>query len=85
MSKREWQHRTSAEEAARRAGGRRLYNDLRKLAALMRGLEVGRLAARGYRQSEIARQLHVHRSTVCRDVAKLLDGRSRLRPSYFLP
>jgi DNA-binding NarL/FixJ family response regulator len=85
MNTREWSRRTTPEEAARRAGGRRHYNDLRQLAALLRGLEVARLAALGYRQAAIARELGVHRSTVCRDVAKLLDGRSRLRPSYFLP
>jgi DNA-binding CsgD family transcriptional regulator len=84
MTKRDWHRRTTPEQAARRAGGRRHYNQIRALQALVRGLEVARLAALGYRQAEIARQLGVHRSTVCRDVAKLLDARSRLRPSLFL-
>ena len=59
----------------RRAGGRRHYNAVRQFQAAQRLLQVLALLndfglGRGS-QSRIAERLGVHRSTICRDVAKL--------------
>ncbi len=59
----------------RRAGGRRQYNAVRRFRALERLTEVVNLLVefgRGYGyQSQIADRLGVHRSTICRDIARL--------------
>lgn len=49
-------------------GGRRHYNSWRKCMAAMRRREVMRLLLEGHSQAEIARRLHVHKSTISRDV-----------------
>jgi len=71
-----WTARVSSGEAHRRAGGRRRYNAWRRFAQLHRRhllsealQETG--MGRGY-QSQLARRLGVHRSTVHRDVQALL-------------
>jgi len=75
---REWSKPVSAEEAARRAGGRRAYNRLRKWRRLMRRVKVcelwwDQLTVKNYRRlkAKIARQLGVSRSTICRDIAAM--------------
>ncbi len=82
-----WHRPTSWESVCRRASGRRRYNAWRKLKAAMRQREVERwLAAKGAglfawgTQAEIARCLGVHRSTVGRDIGRIL---SELSPPQF--
>lgn len=70
-----WTDRTDFQTAARRAGGRRAYNNWRHLLSNVRlGAVVNELKGigfgRGY-QAEIARRLGVHRSTINRDFKKL--------------
>ena len=60
----------------RRAGGRRKYNRKRQIQAEYRLTQVVRLLdkfgfCRGY-QTRIAEELGVSRSTICRDIARLL-------------
>lgn len=60
----------------RRAGGRRKYNRMRQIQAECRLTQVVRLLAEfgfchGY-QTRIAEKLGVSRSTICRDIARLL-------------
>jgi DNA-binding NarL/FixJ family response regulator len=83
MTRQAWQQRTSPTEVFKRAGGRRHYNQIRALHALLRRLKVAKLAALGYTQSAIAQELQVHRSTICRDLTRLAEE-SQLRPSQFL-
>jgi hypothetical protein len=85
-----WSALVSADEAARRAAGRRHYNAWRRAIALIRRTELAwllhvqgglartkkgwpdrRLGALG-NQAALARQLGVSRSTICRDLQKLL-------------
>jgi hypothetical protein len=73
-----WSVPTTREAAARRAGGRRAYNCRRRLAQTVRRAEVMRRVAckggffrRGI-QAEVARELGVSRSTICRDIDYLL-------------
>ncbi|NIR49637.1 helix-turn-helix domain-containing protein, partial [candidate division KSB1 bacterium] len=63
-----WSKRTDFETVKKRAGGRRHYNSVRRLYAVLRKNEVALLFAQGVRKAEIARRLGVHRSTVSRDV-----------------
>jgi hypothetical protein len=85
----DWQRDVTADEAARRAGGRRRYNAERRLRAFLRLRKVADVLfatqewrPRGFiRQAALARQLGVSRSTVCRDVHKLIDR----RPGAWLP
>ncbi len=60
---------------SRRAGGRSRYNRRRQLLAQQRLTQVIRLLGEiGFRhgyQTRIAEQLGVHRSTICRDIARL--------------
>ena len=71
-----WQARVSADEAHRRAAGRRKYNAVRQLRARLRRQEVLRLLGElgwGYGvQARIAAVLGVHPATISRDLAKLL-------------
>src|SRR5947209_2532983 len=68
----------------RRAGGRRHYNDHRKIMAVFRRLKILRLA--GTRMfdhgvcAELARKLGVHRSTVWRDIRFLLAQSNAFGP-----
>jgi transposase-like protein len=83
-----WGARTDFEIVCKRAAGRRRYNAARRAEARERYLQV--VAAimppdghsRGS-QAQLARALGVHRSTICRDVAKwrrlLLDVMQRYR------
>lgn len=69
-----WTDRTDSQTAARRAGGRRSYNRWRHTCSIVRlGAVVKELKkigfVRGF-QSEIARRLGVHRSTISRDFKK---------------
>ena len=75
---RPWSELTSRDEVCRRAAGRRHYNSVRRFQAAIRRREVARLLCvqgglteRGT-QANLARQLGVSRSTVCRDIAWLL-------------
>jgi hypothetical protein len=75
----DWSAPTTPDEVARRAGGRKRYNTWRKwMAFRRRHVEVARrlfvqgaLFKRGI-QAELARELNVSRSTICRDVAYLI-------------
>lgn len=74
-----WSEPTSWDEMVRRAAGRRHYNSVRQLRALVRRQEVAKLIwrydsifQRGI-QTTTAAQLGVHRSTVCRDVKAMLE------------
>jgi hypothetical protein len=67
----------SFDRICHRAGGRRHYNAVRQFRALARRLKVLELADRfglflRGAQARIARELGVHRSTVCRDLKVLL-------------
>ena len=66
----------SADEAYRRAGGRRRHNSLRKLAAELRRGDLAVLMREGGlgpgAQSRYARVLGVHRSTISRDLDILI-------------
>jgi DNA-binding NarL/FixJ family response regulator len=84
MTKQQWSRNIPSTEAYARAGGRRRWNEVRQLHALLRRLRVAKYAALGYSQTAIAAELQVHKSTVCRDLARLAEE-LRLRPSYFLP
>lgn len=71
-----WSKRTSWDAVCRRASGRRRYNSVRQLRALLRQIEVARLLrtyhwARGAR-ARIARELGVTPGTITRDVQSLL-------------
>jgi DNA-binding NarL/FixJ family response regulator len=83
MTRQQWQRGTTHDEIARRTGGRTRYNQVRALHALLRRLKVAKLAALGYSQRQISKELNVHRSTVCRDLQRLQE--QILRPSYLLP
>ena len=66
---------TDYESLSKRAAGRYRYNRLRQFRATMRLVEVVALLkdfglGRGS-QPQIAERLGVHRSTICRDMAKL--------------
>ena len=71
-----WGAWTPNTEAARRAGGRRRYNQVRQLNADMRLLEVARLVKEiglGHgAQARMVQVLGVGRSTISRDVAKIM-------------
>ena len=71
-----WSRPTSADEACRRAGGRRRYNAVRQFQAILRRKTVLELLLKlGHRrgvQSLIAARLGVHRSTVSKDIAAIL-------------
>jgi hypothetical protein len=73
----DWTMIVGNNEAARRAGGRRRYNLTRRFEAMRRQwrivdlLSTGAYEGRG-RQSRIAEQLGVHRSTVSRDLRAIL-------------
>ena len=82
MTRGEWHRQTSREAAARRAGGRRHYNQIRQQQALRRRLQVAKLVALGYTQTAIAQELQVHRSTITRNLQRLQE--QTLRPSVFL-
>jgi hypothetical protein len=73
-----WSEQTSWDEVCRRAAGRRHYNSVRRFRATYRRCELARLLLvkggltdRGT-QARLARELGVSRSTICRDVARLL-------------
>ena len=68
-----WSDRTDPETVARRVAGRRHYNAVRTFRAALRRREVAALLLDGLSQSDIARQLGVHRSTICRDMVSLRD------------
>ena len=74
-----WSDRTDPETVARRVAGRRHYNAVRTFRAALRRREVAALLLDGLSQSDIARQLGVHRSTICRDVAALCELAKRER------
>ena len=74
-----WSASTDWETVCRRASWRRYYNSVRRVRALLRCAEVARLLrVQGGldhgAQARLARRLGVSRSTVCRDVAALLQG-----------
>ena len=79
MDARQWRQPTSDEAAWRRASGRRHVNAWRKFKAVVRQREVARLLLADGRsmfdrgvQSDIAKRLGVHRSTVHRDIWALI-------------
>jgi DNA-binding NarL/FixJ family response regulator len=65
-------HMLSQDAVARRAAGRTHSNRVRQFQALARLRRVAQLLAEGIRtHAEIARRLHVHPSTISRDVQTL--------------
>src|SRR5262245_62167360 len=77
-NRRSWSDLTGWDEVCQRAAGRRHYNSVRRFRAIIRRSKVARLlhvqgglTERGT-QANLARQLGVSRSTVCRDIAWLL-------------
>jgi hypothetical protein len=84
MQRSNWSAATDPDTAARRAGRRR-HNKLRKLAAISRSMKVLELLdtvspGRGAK-AQIARQLGVHRSTITRDIQRVLNvARGRYCP-----
>jgi hypothetical protein len=71
-----WQDSVDDDEAARRAGGRRHYNARRRLAREYRRTQVANMLLRRPpfewgAASAIARELGVHRSTICKDLRAL--------------
>jgi DNA invertase Pin-like site-specific DNA recombinase len=75
MSTTNWSVLVPDAVAHARAGGRRAHNARRQFLAARRRAEVVRLiAVRGLEygtQTEIARALGVHRSTICRDLREV--------------
>jgi DNA invertase Pin-like site-specific DNA recombinase len=72
-----WSTWTHPAEVALRAGGRRQYNAHRRLLAALRRRELVRMIVESDALpfgsgAEYARRLGVSRSTVCRDLARLL-------------
>lgn len=61
----------TCEQVNRRAGGRRRYNAQRQQAAAARLESVWRLANQGHTQRLIGAALHVHASTISRDLKRL--------------
>jgi hypothetical protein len=82
-----WTTPTDFETVCRRTAGRRHYNAWRHFLALDRQRQVATfliksgngLLTRGV-QTEIARALNVHRSTICRDIKALLVAARPGRP-----
>ena len=68
-----WSEITDYGTVKKRAGGRRHYNMIRRFLSEQRKCNVAMLYSQGLNQSEIARRLGVHRSTVCRDIKSLFD------------
>ena len=68
----------SANEASKRAGGRRRYNAWRRFLADERRIEIGRLLAqRGFGwgiQRQLAQEVGVHPSTITRDLKKMFGS-----------
>lgn len=78
MTKRlNWSAPVSDAVAQRRAGGRRAYNSWRRDMAIIRRAHVATLLLAGRRQYEIAAELGVARSTICKDVAALVELANR--------
>ena len=81
MSATNWTAETDSATVAKRAGGRRRYNAVRTAQAAMRKRQENLLLAQEVRfmtwgwQSELARRLGVHRSTICRDCSEFLEAR----------
>jgi hypothetical protein len=78
LMKTEWSQEIDTDAAYRRAGGRRHCNAVRRLIQAHRRFKVARLFSykgtllrRGI-QTELARELNVGRSTICRDIDYLL-------------
>lgn len=78
MNNNSWPERVSDRTAARRAGGRRHYNALRKRKAVDRRHKLLFYWARHPHMSkaDLARLLGVHRSTVTRDIQALKAAES---------
>jgi|SRR5579871_1218933 len=79
MNSTAWSHPVSPEQAARRAGGRRAYNQKRQRAAFYRRHEVwkvlfkeGKFLQKGIRLL-LASQLGVSYQTICNDIKKLQE------------
>jgi len=85
MKRATWGKPISAAEVARRAGGRARYNRERQDGAILRRLEIVEFSLRRQlslyergAQAELARVLRVSRSTISRDVAKIMaEARAR--------
>lgn len=73
----DWSDRTTDAEAFSRASGRRYYNSIRKFNAQLRLADVVKLLKKygmGHgAQTAIAKELGVSRSTICRDMATILE------------
>ena len=76
VSRAQWKQPTSWAEVTRRAVGRYKYNAVRRLQAQLRRREVLELLHRwGWipgLQSQIAAHLGVHKSTICRDLQRIM-------------
>lgn len=79
MHRTAWAAFAAPDIVRRRCGGRRRWNAVRKARMLERRKDVAKLLLRlGHRpgvQSEMARRLNVHRSTICRDLKAILWGK----------
>lgn len=82
-----WSAPTDFETVKRRAAGRRHYNAWRHFLALYRRRQVAKLLLQNGKglftrgvQTEIAQVLHVHRSTINRDIKALLAVAAPGRP-----
>lgn len=82
-----WTAPIDFETVKRRAAGQRHYNAWRHFLALYRQKQVAELLVKSGKglftrgvQTEIARALHVHRSTICRDNKALLAAARLGRP-----
>jgi hypothetical protein len=96
VSRREWSRLTTADVAVARARGRARYNEIRRVRAAQRTIEiVRRMAGYGFArgaQARVARELRVAPSTVSKALAKLpsppadsrcpLCGAVRLSPAF---
>ena len=75
MSTTAWNITTTAENAYKRAGGRRGYNGHRQQLAILRLQKItallGEVGFQWGSRSELARRLGVSRSTICRDMQHL--------------
>lgn len=87
---RDWSSPTTADEAARRAGGRRAYNARRAFAATVRRYRLSKLLGSGQVDwwrggAEAARLLGVSRSTARRDLDWLFSADRQLEtPEWFI-
>jgi hypothetical protein len=84
MNRDEWYADTSWATVVRRAAGRARYNQERQIDAAIRRIKIEKFIAEYHAdggrifdwglQSELAKRLGVHRSTICRDFPKIMSS-----------